>query len=429
MVRISLPAKTHGRSLPILLVSSWMWHLTRWGGLFLGAYLITHLGGRPIANQLVGVAMFAPMLLGSYFAGKVDMDPRRLVLFTEIVLLPISVLMTVLVGTGAVMPWMVYPFELAYGFGGMVNMTAQRELLFRIGGPQRATRVLNTELAGLASAQMLGPLIGGLTIAFFGLGAAFGVLAVLLACSAPLLWVSTRHLPAQARVIAPDDARRVGAKPDWQLLFRSRVLAVILLATLICNLCYFAFIPLVPVIAENLEAGPAMTGIIGSTAGIVQVVVAAAIVIRPARYPFAAYTFGVGLCMVCLAALAYAPTVPVALLTLGVAGIGQALFGATQATLPLSTVADHERATALGLVTTTIGLALPTGMVILGVTSNLLGARPAMLLSALVGLAAIAVTVLANQKLLRTPQRETPSGHATCVGGECNSIAAQPELG
>ena len=59
-----------------------MWHLTRWGGLFLGTYLVTHLGGAPIANQFVGVAMFAPMLLGTYVSSRVDVDQRKLVLVT-----------------------------------------------------------------------------------------------------------------------------------------------------------------------------------------------------------------------------------------------------------------------------------------------------------------------------------------------------------
>jgi len=397
----------------VLLVSSWLWHLTRWDGLFLGTYLVTHLGGPPIANQFVGVAMFAPMLLGSYVSARAYLAPRKLVFVTELVLLPISVLMTVLVGTGAVQMWMVYPFELAYGFGGMVNMTAQRELLFRIGGPQRSTRVLNTELTGMASAMMLGPLVGGLTIAAFGLGVAFAVPAVLLTFSAPLLWISTRRLPAEPPSAAPG-ARGV---TDWRLLRRSRALALILLVTVICNLCYFAFLPLVPVIAKHLKAGAVMAGVIGATAGIVQLVITAVLVVRPVRRPLSAYTFGVALCLCCLAVLAYTPVLTAALLTLGVAGIGQALFGSTQAMLPVAAVAPHERAAALGLLSTTIGVALPTGMVVLGVTSSLLGAQPAMLMSALVGLAALAATVLGN------------SGRAISIGGEGDSIAAQPELG
>jgi predicted MFS family arabinose efflux permease len=396
----------------VLLVSSWLWHLTRWDGLFLGTYLVTHLGGPPIANQFVGVAMFAPMLLGSYVASRNDFAPRKLVFVTEVVLLPISVLMTVLVGAGVVQMWMVYPFELAYGFGGMVNMTAQRELLFRIGGPGRATRVLNTELTGMASAMMLGPLIGGVTIAAFGLGVAFAVPAVLLALSAPLLWTSTRRLPAEPA--APSAAS--GRIADLGLLRRSRVLVVILLVTVICNLCYFAFMPLVPVIAKHLNAGPVMAGVIGAMAGVVQLVITAVLAVRPVRRPLSAYTFGVALCLCCLALLAYTPVLSIALLTLGVAGIGQALFGSTQATLPVAAVAPHERAAALGLLSTTIGLALPTGMVVLGVMSSLLGAQLAMVVSAMAGLVALAVTVAASGGTIR-------------IGGEGNSVASQPQLG
>jgi MFS family permease len=406
-----------------------MWHLTRWGGLFLGTYLVTHLGGEPIANQFVGVAMFAPMLLGTYVSSRVDVEPRKLVLVTELVLLPISVLMAVLVGSGAVATWMVYPFELAYGFGGMVNMTAQRALLFRIAGPLRSTRVLNTELAGMASAMMLGPLIGGITIANFGLGVAFCVPVVLLACSAPLLWLSTRRIRAQPRAVAPDVAVTAGGNAPWQLVRSSRPLAVILLVTLICNLCYFAFTPLVPVIAKHLGAGAAMAGVIGATPGIVQLVIAAALVVRPAQRPIAAYTVGVALCLCGLGILSYTPVLTVALLALSVAGIGQALFGSTQATLPFTAVAPHERAAALGLITTTIGLALPTGMVVLGVMSSLFGAHLAMLLSALIGLVALAATLLGNRQLMKAPHTVPISGRAISVGGEGDSVAAQPELG
>lgn len=398
--------------MPVLLVSSWLWHLTRWDGLFLGTYLVTHLGGPPIANQFVGVAMFAPMLLGSYVSSRNNFAPRKLVFVTELVLLPISVVMAGLVATGAVQMWMVYPFELAYGFGGMVNMTAQRELLFRIAGPQRSARVLNTELTGMASAMMLGPLVGGVTIAAFGLGVAFAIPAVLLALSAPLLWLSTRGLPAEPPRSVPS-GRGIS---DVRLLQRSRVLVVILLVTVICNLCYFAFMPLVPVIAKHLNAGAGMAGVIGAAAGVVQLAVTAVLVVRPVRRPLPAYTFGVALCLCCLAILAYAPELTAALLILGVAGIGQALFGSTQAMLPVAAVAPHERAAALGLLTTTIGLALPTGMVVLGIMSSLLGAQLAMLVSALVGLLSLAAIVAASRG-------------AISVGGEGDSVAAQPELG
>jgi predicted MFS family arabinose efflux permease len=390
-----------------------MWHLTRWDGLFLGTYLVTHLGGRPIANQLAGFAMFSPMLLGAYVASRTrrDVEPRQLVLFTELALLPISAVMIAVVSTGAVQTWMVYPFELAYGFGGMVNMTAQRELLFRIAGPEHSHRALSAEMAGLASATMLGPLIGGVTIGVFGLGTAFAVPTVLLACSAALLWRATRGMPAYAPAPAGPDPASTAAldQTGWQLLRRSRTLRVILVVTVICNLCYFAFMPLVPVIAKSLGAGAAMAGVIGSAAGTLQLVTAAALVIWPARRPGAAYAFAVTLCLCCLGVLSYAPVVAVALLALGVAGVGQAFFGTMQATLSVAAVDPHERTAALGLLSTTIGIALPSGMVILGVTASLLGTRLAMLASAVVGLAALTTTLLGNPQLMRSPTTAGPT--------------------
>jgi predicted MFS family arabinose efflux permease len=394
-----------------------MWHLTRWDGLFLGTYLITHLGGRPIDNQFAGVAMFTPMLLGAYVASKMrdDVDPRHLVLITELALLPFTAVMIALVSTGAVQIWMVYPFELAYGFGGMVNMTAQRELLIRHAGQERSHRTLSAEMAGLASATMLGPLLGGVMIGAFGLGAAFAFPAVLLGCSALILWHATRRPPAGARptraqtVAGADSPSTAGrGRMNWRLLRRSRALTMVLGVTVIGNLCYFAFMPLVPVIAKNLGAGAAMAGVIGSAAGTVQLVSAVALTVWPTRRPAAVYAFGVALCLCCLGVLSYAPVVAVALLALGVAGIGQALFGTMQATLSVAAVGPRDRSAALGLLSTTIGIALPTGMVILGVTSSLLGARLAMLVSALVGLAALTTTLLANPNQMRP--RETSGG-------------------
>lgn len=365
--------------------------------------------------------MFAPLLLGTLFAARVTADPRDLVVITKLVLLPLSVAMVAAVSSGSAQLWMVFPFILSYGFGGMVNMTAQRELFLRFAGPLRATRVLNTEMAGIASAMMLGPLLGGLTIQQFGIGAAFAMPTVLLAVSIPLLWLSTRHIPQAAP--NPDEAPLIPAASDWRTLLRVRALVVVLVVTVICNLCYFAFMPLVPVIAEFLDAGPGMAGVIGATPGVVQLAVAALLIVRPAGNPMAAYTIGVAICLCCLAVLSYLPSLTGALLVLAVAGVGQALFATTQATLPLVVVPPHSRVVALGMLTTTIGVGLPTGMVALGVMSSLFGAHLAMLVSAVVGLVALALTAWSNRTVM------TGSGGAVGAGGEGDSITAQPKLG
>jgi predicted MFS family arabinose efflux permease len=437
-VRAATPTN-QDRTLLWLLVSSWMWHLTRWDGLFLCAYLVTHLGGPPIDNQLVGVAMFAPMLLGANISKliRTRLDSRILVVATETALLPVSALMAVLVGGGAVQTWMAYPYMLSYGFGGMINMTAQREVIFRLAGPLRAERTLNIETAGIASAMMIGPLLGGFSINVSGLGAAFAMPAVLLVGSLLALWRASPGMALSALSASSGTTHdeSVGGRGGLGQLLKLPTFVAVLAVTVIANLCYFAFMPLVPVIAKNLGAGAALAGVIGSAAGTVQLVGAAAFVARPARRGGLTYVGGVALCLCCLALLSFAPTVLLALLALGVAGIGQAMFSATQAILPVTAVPPHERSVALGVLSTTIGVALPTGMLILGLSSSVLGARLAMLVSALVGVGALATLVVRHPGLLHDEQshkeRSDPelSGRAVRAGREGDAVAAQPELG
>jgi MFS family permease len=386
-----------------LVISSFMWHLTRWDGLFLGTYLVTRLGGKPIDDQLVGIAMFAPMLLGSTVAGHLrkGLDPRLVVLVCEVTLLPLAAGFPFLAGSRAAEIWMVYPFEFAFGVGGMVNMTAQRELLARTAGPRRQRRVLSAELTGMSGAMMLGPLIGGISIGLLGIGPAFGLTAVLLAGSVTILRAASRPATVPAPPSLPvASGPAETTRPSLRQLLGHRRLAFVLGVTVVANLCYFAFTPLVPVVAKRLQAGPAVTGVLGSAAGAVQLVVAAVLVAWPARRAGAAFAAGVGLCLACLGALAYAPDVLVAVLVLATAGIGQGLFNSLQTLLTVSSVPRADRPAAFGVLTTTIGVALPLGMLVLGISSSLFGAQAGMLVSSLTGLAVLAVIAALNRRAL-----------------------------
>jgi hypothetical protein len=47
-----------------MLLSSFFWHLTRWGGLFCCSYVVTKATGNPLLVQLDGALIFVPMLFG-----------------------------------------------------------------------------------------------------------------------------------------------------------------------------------------------------------------------------------------------------------------------------------------------------------------------------------------------------------------------------
>ena len=227
-----------------MLVSSWLWHLTRWGGLFCCTYLVTKLTHAPFLTQLVGAVIFAPMLLGGFAAGAISdrFDRRRVVLATEAALMPVMFAMFAVVGSGEVRVWMVFPFMFALGVGGLVNMTCQRALVVDVTGAGLAARALTMESVGLASASMAGPLLCGATIGALGLGAAFGLLAVALCLSAVILVFIPRHGAApqpRLQVSLGDQARQ-----SFALLRRSPPLVSMLGVTVVFNVFYFSFTPL-----------------------------------------------------------------------------------------------------------------------------------------------------------------------------------------
>jgi predicted MFS family arabinose efflux permease len=94
-----------------------------------------------------------------------------------------------------------------------------------------------------------------------------------------------------------------------------------------------------------------------------------------------------------LSAFAVSPVVALAFAALFVSGLGSAGFGSMQGGLTIASVDADARPAAMGLLTTVIGWTLPFGMVLVGVTAELLGARLALVASSVVGLTLLAASL------------------------------------
>jgi len=392
-----------------LFLSSWLWHTTRWGGLFSCGYLVTQLTDAPILNQLVGASIFAPMLFGGLLAGALSdrLDRRRVITTAQLILMPISLAMFVLVQTGLVRVWMVFPFMIALGVGGLVNMTAQRALIYETVGPRFAGRALPMEAVGSSSSSMAGALVGGALIGAVGIGAAFGLMALTLCLSAWLLRMVPRTVtppPAVSHAVSVPEQMRSSVA----LLRRSSAMASLLGVTVVFNLFYFAFIPLVPVMAERFGASALLTGVLGAAVGAGQllsgVVFASFHVTQRGRI----YVGGVVIALCSLTVFALAPHYALGLIALIAAGAGAGGFGSMQSVLVIEAGADGERGAALGLLSTAIGV-LPLGMLLLGISAEVLGAQRALLASSCAGLAALSIW-LGRQPAVLTNFPRSPVG-------------------
>ena len=384
-----------------LFVSSWLWHSTRWGGLFSCGYLVTKLTDAPILNQLVGASIFAPMLFGGVVAGALSdrLDRRRIITVVQLVLIPITLGMFVLVQTGQVRVWMVFPFMVALGVGGLVNMTAQRALIYETVGPHLAARALPLEAVGASSSNMMGALVGGAMIQAVGIGAAFGLFAVTLLLSAGLLrrvkLVDRSTTSERPMTTVPEQMRASVA-----LLRRSPALSSMLGVTVVFNVFYFAFIPLVPVMAERFGASALLTGVLGAAVGSGQLVAGLTLSSLQVRRRGPVFVAGTAIALSFLGIFAVASYYAIGLIALVGAGIGAGGFGSMQSVLVIESAADTERGAALGLLSTAIG-ALPLGMLLLGLSAELLGAQHALLLSSCAGLAVLAAWLSRQPAVLR----------------------------
>jgi MFS family permease len=375
-----------------LFVSTWLWHTTRWCGLFSTSYLITKLADAPFLNQLVGAFVFAPMLIGGMAAGAFSdqIDRRRIVLGTQSTLIPVSVLMFVLVQTDTVRVWMVFPFMFALGLGGLVNLTAQRPLIYETVGPSLAQRALALETVGAAAASIAGSLLAGTMIELIGIEAAFAYLVVALSVSALLLFRVRNIVASQApRRSMPSVPLHETVQSSMQLLRRSPSLTSLLGVTVVVNLCYFSFVPLVPVMAARFDANAFMAGALGATAGCSQMAVGVFLASRGVARRGHVYVGGSALALSGLGLFAFAPHFGLAFAALLLAGAGQGGFGSMQSVLTIESAGAAERGAAQGLLSTAIG-AMPLGMLLLGVTAELLGPRLALLVSSAMGLGLLA---------------------------------------
>lgn len=384
-----------------LCVSSLVWHTTRWGGLFTTSYLLAQMSGSPILNQVVGALVFAPMLVGGFVAGVISdrLDRRKLVRRVQLVLIPIQFAMFGLVQSGRVEIWMTFPFMFALGIGGLVNMTAQRPLIYETVGPRFAGQAMTIEATAQAGSAMFGTLAGGALIDQVGMGAGFAGMGMLLCISACLLWLVPPPRHATPRVHAARVSIAAQAAASIRFARRSRRLMATLGVTVAMNLFMFGYIPLVPLVAGEFSTDAVLAGALGAASGCGQILCGTVLSARPLHRRGLVFAVGSMVALLGLFCFSIAPVFELAFLALFVAGLGQAAFGSMQSLLAIESAHETERGVALGVLSTAIG-AMPIGMLAIGAGAELLGSRNALMLSSLVGMAAVLTVVMRLRDLL-----------------------------
>lgn len=380
----------------------------RWFQLLaLGVYTFAATGS-PLLAATVPLLTMAPMAVCGPLIGALADRLDRKALFAASLAGIACVLgaMAALASLGEFSFGFVALVSIANGVFWATDMPVRRRLLGDLSGAALAPAMSLDAATGNAT-RMLGPLLGGAVLQFFGVAGVFltGAIGYLL-CLGLLIFV--RATP-QDGVVAPSSliqdmiagVRHVRADASLR-----RILAV----TVVFNLFGFPFTAMMPVIGDaHLQLDPfwigALTSIEGLGAFLGALVVAA--IARPPIF-YRIYWNGTLVYIVLVGGLAAATAFGgaglhgaalIGALYLGI-GCAGAAFAAMQSTLTYLGAGPRYRSRVLGVLTLCIGVA-PIGFLNIGWMADIWGAPTALAVNAVEGLLALALLGIRDRSVRR----------------------------
>lgn len=176
-------------------------HVGGWMQQVAQGWLIYDLTGSAFLVGLNGLFQSIPFVLMSFYAGTVidRVDRRKLLIWVEAASMAIVVLVGLLIVTGLVQVWHIYASGIAQALVGAFESPARSSLLPHLVPRADLMTAISLQSIQRKGAQIIGPALGGIFVARFGVAGAYfvhaGAFVVLVACL--LLMRSTN--PASAR--------------------------------------------------------------------------------------------------------------------------------------------------------------------------------------------------------------------------------------
>jgi len=376
----------------------------RWVEMLAAGLFTFEVTGSGVAVALVLAARSLPMLCFGAIAGLIcdAWDRKRILLWTVAASAASAGAISLLAALGVVRPWQVGVAAFISGIVWATELSGRRRMIGEFAGPALVSRVVALDSLTNSLARILGPLLGSLSYAAFGLAGAY-------ALSAGSYVVGALMVPGIAYSQKTRELRLARLPREMVQGFaysiRHTTVLIVVAVTAAMNLFAFSYSAIVPPLARiGFGVSDAMVGVIaaGEPTG---ALIGGLVLARwtPPFNPLFLLIAGSATFMAGLAVMAFMPTYLWACGALVGGGIGLALFGNMQTTLILTRVPAAIRSRQMGLITVVIGVA-PVGHLAIGVLAETLGPLNAVVISAATGLLALAVIGAFTSRL--SPERE-----------------------
>lgn len=375
----------------------------RWVEMLAAALFTFEVTGSGIAVALVSAARSLPLLCFGAIAGVVcEAINRKHILFGGMLLSAGAALSVCLLdAAGWVRPWHVACAAFVSGSVWATEMAVRRRMVGECAGAVLVSKAVALDSLTNAFARMVGPLLGSVSYARFGLLGAFAIAAACYLVAA-LLVPGIRHGQEARRLVL---SRIPGELAEsFAFALRQPTVLVVLGVTATMNLFAFSYIALVAPLARTVFGVPdALVGLLAAGEPLGALLGGLLLASRtPRSSPRALMIAGSALFMAALVAMPLMPGYAFACGALVGGGLGLALFGNMQTTLVLTGVPANLRSRQMGLITVCIGIG-PLGQVLIGILAEGFGPSRAVIISALMGLAALGIIALLGSRAQAAP--------------------------
>ena len=366
-------------------VGSWMQTVAQ-------SWLVLQLTSSPLLLGLIGTLQFAPILLFSIVAGAVaDRVPkRRLLLVTQSVLGGQALVLGALVYGGHAEYWHVAVLATGVGLASVLDGPARQSFVAEMVGRADVGSAVSLNSACFNAARIVGPSIGGVVIAGYGVAPAFVLNAAGFAVAiAMMLSLRARGLPH------PRSGEGVGREilAGIRYVLDTREMRLALGLTFVVSLCVFNFTVYVPLVVRAvLGLGAEGFGFLMASLGVGAVSGALVLgTVGPRRPPRPLMFVSAGLACGGLIGLALVSAFWPAVAALFVTGLfGTISVVSCNTTMQLAST-DALRGRVMSIYTLVWGGVFPLGAFLVGAMSERWGVQRALMTNGSVGLAGVAL--------------------------------------
>jgi predicted MFS family arabinose efflux permease len=364
-------------------IGSWMQTVAQ-------SWLVLTLTSSPLLLGLIGTLQFSPMLLFSIVSGALAdrLPKKRLLIVTQTVLGGQALLLGALVYLGHVEYWHVAVLATGVGLANVLDSPARQSLVAEMVGRSDVSSAISLNSACFNAARIVGPSIGGLVIARYGVAPAFVMNAIGFAISIAMMsTLRSRGLPQPGSGGTVAEEILTGLRYVW----RTREMLLALGLCLMVSFCVFNFTIYVPLVvrtvlglgAEGFGFLMASLGV-GAVSGALSLGMAGPRPPRPIMFSAAALACGglLGLSMV----RSLWPAIAMLFLT-GFFGVIAVV--ACNTTMQLAST-DALRGRVMSIYTLVWGGVFPIGAFVVGAMSERWGVQRALATNGAIGLTGVA---------------------------------------